>query len=406
MTTDTVDQGSDASSAPGSTDRPGTPTSARVLGAVGRGLITAGVVVLLFVVFQLWGTNIQEARAQDGLRDDFDDAFSAAQTQLALFTDDAADDPVVEPDVIDAGQADDIAEPLPDPTPTSTLPGGFDPEVLEFFFPKDGDAVARIEIPSIGVDKIVVNGVQVADLRKGPGHYSQTAPVGTEGNTSIAGHRTTYGAPFNRIDELQPGDEIHVTGVLGRFTYRVLDPQTAYPEHLHTVDSAGDGHIIVKPNATWVLGDFRDNRVTLTACHPKLSSAKRIIVAAELVDEPEVIPEFAPELIADILGEDAAAPVADTTPPDVDLGADESPAPTNAATAGLDEGLSGERDAIPGGIMWLLAASAIWVAVGYLARRLFDDRTRRIAVRMAGLLPAGYCLWFAFEMIDRALPAG
>jgi sortase A len=251
-----------------------------------------------------------------------------------------------------------------------------------------------------------VNGVQVADLRKEPGHYSETAPIGTEGNTSIAGHRTTYGAPFNRIDELQPGDEINVTGVLGQFTYRVLPPGDAFPEQLDTVDGQGAGHVIVNPNATWVLGDFRDNRLTLTACHPKLSSRQRIIVAVELVDEPEELPVFAPELIADVLGEDVVQPLIGDPLPGEDLDTDAGPAPTNAATANLDEGLQGERGAIPGGIAWLLAATAVWVGVGYLARSLFDDKARRVAVRIAAILPAGFCLWFAFEMIDRALPAG
>ncbi|GJM38645.1 MAG: hypothetical protein DHS20C19_20120 [Acidimicrobiales bacterium] len=379
-----------------------TPNSARVLGAIGRGLITAGVVVLLFVVFQLWGTNIQEARAQDGLRDDFDDSFALVQSQLALLAENGENDP---PEIINAGGtvgANDL------PTPTSTLPGGFDPTVLQFFFPEDGDATARIEIPSIGVDKIVVNGVQVADLRKGPGHYPATAAVGTQGNTSIAGHRTTYGAPFNRIDELEPGDEIHVTGVLGRFTYRVMSPEEAYPEQLDTVDSSGGGHVIVRPGATWVLGDFHDNRVTLTACHPKLSSRQRIIVAAELVDEPATLPDFDLALVAEFVGED----VTPTLPGEEFDGAAETtgdPSPTagtDASTPTLDEGLNGERDAIPLAVIWLVVATAIWIGFGYLARHLFTEKLRRVAVRAVALLPAAYCLWFAFDALDRALPAG
>ncbi|MDW3219378.1 MAG: sortase [Acidimicrobiales bacterium] len=373
-----------------------------MLGAIGRGLITAGVVVLLFVVFQLWGTNIQEARAQDGLRDDFDDTFALAQSQLALFADSGDTDP---PAVIDAGGTDGT----PDlPAPTSTLPGGFDPTVLQYFFPEGGDATARIEIPSIGVDKIVVNGVQVADLRKGPGHYPDTASVGTAGNTAIAGHRTTYGAPFNRIDELRPGDEIHVTGVLGRFTYRVMAPADAYPEQLDTVDSSGDGHIIVRPGATWVLGDFLDNRVTLTACHPKLSSRQRIIVAAELVDEPAALPDFAPALVAEFVGGDATPtlPGEEVDDGGDEAGADPASGPRTVPASDLDEGLDGERDAIPAAVIWFVVATAIWIGFGYLARHLFAEKLRRVAVRSVGLLPAGYCLWFAFEALDRALPAG
>ena len=369
------------------------PRSARVLGAIGRGLITAGVVVLLFVAFQLWGTNLQEARAQDGLRGDFDGALADARTQLAALTG---------PVEVDAGGIDGDPADLPAPTPSSTLPGGLTEEVLRYFFPEDGDAVARIEIPSIGVDKIVVSGVQVADLRKGPGQYPGTATIGTEGNTSIAGHRTTYGAPFNRVDELVPGDEIHVTGVLGRFTYRVMDPALAYPDQIATVDAQEGGHIIVRPTATWVLGDFGDNRVTLTACHPKLSSRQRIIVAAELVAAPAAVPALDPDTVASFVGDANAAPTIPGEDPVDGAGAD----PASESLNDLDEGLDGEREAIPGAIAWMAAATALWVAIGALGRHLFEVPIRRAAVRVVGLVPVGLCLWYSFELIDRALPAG
>lgn len=369
------------------------PRGPRVLGAVGRGMITAGVVVLLFVVYQLWGTNLQEARAQSDLRDEFDDALEAARSG---------------PDVLDAGARDDAVDALPTPSTSSTLPGGLSEEVLRFYFPEDGDAVARIEIPAIGVDKIVVNGVQVADLRKGPGHYPSTAPVGTAGNTSIAGHRTTYGAPFNRIDELAPGDEIHVTGILGRFTYRVMEANEAYGDEIDAdtddLDEVGEGNVIVRPSATWVLGDFGDDRLTLTACHPKLSSRQRIVVAAALVDAPVPAPVLGPDPRTGPV--DAPTIPGEDPPlgrPPVDPGVDDAvPAPAGD----LDEGLDGDRDAVPGAVLWLVAATAVWVAAGYLGRRLFDDRLRRLAVRTAGALPAGACLWFSFELLDRALPAG
>ena len=73
--------------------------------------------------------------------------------------------------------------------------------------------MARLEIPRIGVDEIVVAGVGVDDLHKGPGHYPDTPLPGERGNVAIAGHRTTYGAPFHDIDELQPGDEVVATTV-------------------------------------------------------------------------------------------------------------------------------------------------------------------------------------------------
>ena len=166
--------------------------------------------------------------------------------------------------------------------PTTTVPEVND-ELLALLFPEDGDALAQIQIPSIEVDKVVVDGVAVADLRKGPGHYSQTAMPGNAGNASIAGHRTTYGAPFNRIDELQPGDEITVTSIQGEFTYRVLDPNLAYVDN-HQVELGV--HIIVRPlqpGCSVTTGSPR--RAT------RNSLPARIIVAAELVDDAVAIPE-------------------------------------------------------------------------------------------------------------------
>ena len=127
-----------------------------------------------------------------------------------------------------------------------------------------GDAVARIRIPDIGVDKVVVDGTDPADLRKGPGLYPQTPYPGVPGTTAIAGHRTTYGAPFREIDKLEPGDEIVVEMTYGRFTYEV--------EKLE----------IVEPTELSVIRRVDHDRLVLTACHPLYSAAQRIVVFARL----------------------------------------------------------------------------------------------------------------------------
>lgn len=393
------------------------PRLARVLSAIGRSLITAGVVVLAFVVFQLWGTNIAEARAQNSLRDDFDTQVLQRQERVSSVT-------ATVPVTVDAGENDEAPDELAAPSTTTTLPGGIDADVLAYFFPEDGEAVARIEIPAIGVDKIVVKGVQVADLRKGPGYYPSTALVGNSGNTAIAGHRTTYGAPFNKIDELQPGDEIHITGILGRFTYEVMAPDVAFAEQLHTVEGQGPGHVLVRPGDTWVLGDFRDNRITLTACNPKFSARQRIIVAARLVDDVVELPEWADTavaaalsgldpLIAVGLGADEVAfgdPAQDGPDDDgtahAETPAAGAPAAPHNNTTTFDKGLNGDRGAIPGAVAWMFGAITLWIVGGVIGRRLFSGRGRRLGARMAGLLPALVFLWFSFEMIDRALPAG
>lgn len=146
-----------------------------------------------------------------------------------------------------------------------------DPERLAFLARSfrrrvdDGEAIARIRIPAIGVDKVVVEGTGAADLRKGPGHYPRTPLPGMRGTVGIAGHRTTYGAPFSEIDELERGDEIVVELPYGRFTYRV------------------EGTRIVAPTAVWVVRRVRHDRLVLSACHPKYSAAKRIVVFARQV---------------------------------------------------------------------------------------------------------------------------
>jgi sortase A len=128
-----------------------------------------------------------------------------------------------------------------------------------------GHAVGRIRIASIGVSSVVVDGTDGASLRKGPGHYPSTPLPGAHGTVAIAGHRTTYGAPFRRIDRVRVGQLIEVDMPYGRFSYRVERTR------------------IVPPTATWVTQRVSYDRLVLSACHPLYSAAKRIVVFAKLV---------------------------------------------------------------------------------------------------------------------------
>jgi sortase A len=128
----------------------------------------------------------------------------------------------------------------------------------------EGGPVGRIRIPRIGASFVVVNGTSTSDLQKGPGVYPQTPLPGVPGTTAIAGHRTTYLAPFRHIDELGHGDTIELDMPYGRFTYVV------------------ERHRIVKPTALWVIGRVAYDRLVLSACHPLYSAAKRIVVFARL----------------------------------------------------------------------------------------------------------------------------
>ena len=251
----------------------------KAFGTLGRFFITTGIVILLFVGYQLWGTGIQEASAQNDLGSDFDELLNSVDERATIAT---------------TSTTSTTSTTVPDAPTTTTVPeaGGAidvldDPELAEKLFREGGEAVAEIRIPQIDVQKYIVQGVQVEDLRNGPGHYRATVFPGQEGNSGIAGHRTTYGAPFNRIDELLPGDEFEVTTIQGVHTYRVMSAEEAYndeirgslgPDFVLPENADEVGHIIVPPSATWVLGNFGDNRITLTACHPKFSAAQLSLI--------------------------------------------------------------------------------------------------------------------------------
>lgn len=128
-----------------------------------------------------------------------------------------------------------------------------------------GDAVGRIAIPKLGASFEVVQGTDTASLEKGPGHYPGTALPGIGQTVAIAGHRTTYLAPFRHIDALRPGNRILLNMPYGRFTYVVQDRR------------------IVAPTALWVTANVGYDRLVLSACNPLFSAAQRIIVFARLL---------------------------------------------------------------------------------------------------------------------------
>jgi sortase A len=131
--------------------------------------------------------------------------------------------------------------------------------------PLEGDAIGKISIPSIGVSEFVVEGTDTANLRKGPGHYPDTPLPGERGTAAIAGHRTTYGAPFRRLDDLRRGQPVAVDLPYGRFVYRV--------ERIRIVDDQDLS----------VLRRVGYDRLVLTACHPLYSAAERVVAFARFV---------------------------------------------------------------------------------------------------------------------------
>lgn len=287
----------------------------RVLGGVGRSLMTAGTLILLFVAYQLWGTGLQEARSQRELRSQFDDLLEQVDrtsTTTSTTTTGPATPTTTDPKA-----------------PVETVEADLQPKLP---LPAEGDPVAEIRIPDIGITRTIVEGITLDQLKRGVGHYPTSPLPGQAGNVAIAGHRTTYGQPFHNVDKLEPGDQIFFTTLQGEFVYAVT------------------GTEIVKPGAVEILEDKGDNRVTLIACHPKYSLAERIIVYAELKGSP------APP----IQGQEEVRAAASADDP----------------FDSVDGGLSGEPAAKWPTFLWGFVCALIWLAT-WLVQTFLRKRIRR-----------------------------
>jgi sortase A len=303
-------------------------------------MMRAGVLVLLFVAYQLWGTGLSTHQAQDRLESEFADQLAAATTTTT-------------------------ATLPPNAPPVTTPPVTASTDVPP---PENGDPIGRIRIPSIGVDFIAIQGVDIADLKEGPGHFPQTPLPGQPGNVAFAGHRTTYLAPFNRLDEVQPDDEIIFETAQGTFTYRI-------DAHPTTPDEPPSGHYIVKPTQVEILEQDGTNRVTLMACHPKFSARERIVVTGTLASPP------AP-----------ATPILEPT--------DEGAVTVDAS---LDALAGGDPSAWGPAVFWTALALLIWFLTWLAARRW--PVWHKIPVYLVGTPIFLVVLFVAYENIARLLPA-
>lgn len=194
-----------------------------VLRVIGILFLVAAFGIGGYVGWLLWGTGLATARAQDDLRQGFQ-------------TDVGSRDPSKAP------PAEQVAK----------VPG---------------KAVAIIVIPKIDLDMVVVEGTDTESLKKGPGHYTQTAyPWEDHGRVGIAGHRTTYLHPFWSLDELEEGDRITLQTEYGIYNYRVTR------------------QLIIQPSEGWVLDPTRRPTLVLTTCNPRFSASQRLVVFAERVN--------------------------------------------------------------------------------------------------------------------------
>jgi sortase A len=220
---------------------------ARVVRGVGWTLIVMGSIVLLYVVYLLWFTGLETAAEQRDLSERFE-----ALTSAPLPTADADDE--------------NDGDPAPAPAPDEVEVGD---AFAAMWFERDGDRIVTDDV------LFVVEGTSVADLKRGPGHYPETAEVGGDGNLGIAGHRTTYGEPFGRLDELTEGDTIHVVDRRGtEWVYEFREQR------------------VVAPTDVWVVEEddpleLGAPTITLTTCHPRFSAAQRLIAWGELVGPAE-----------------------------------------------------------------------------------------------------------------------
>jgi sortase A len=207
----------------------------RLLRGAGWTFIGMGSFVLYFLVYQLVGTNAVTSRGQDELRNELQREWSA-------------------PSAAPSQQPKDPKKVVPRRVAA-------------------GKPLAVLDIPKVRLDnKVVVEGVGRDELRKGPGHVPSTVLPGQDGTFGVSGHRTTYGAPFYRLNELAKGDNITVVTREAVYTYTVTRTAIVRPTDTQVLNNVTgpDG----KPKAT----------ITLTTCHPRYSARQRLIVFGDLTD--------------------------------------------------------------------------------------------------------------------------
>jgi sortase A len=228
---------------------------------LGQTLITAGLVVLLFVVYALFVTDLITNERQEDLTQELRQVWE--------------DDPAPPAAPVD-----------PDGPDGPALPGGGLSDIPL------GEGFAFIRIPTFGADfvKVVIEGTDPDELEQGPGHYVDSALPGEMGNFSLAGHRVGKGSPFLDLDQLKPGDAVVIETADMWFTYRVLgDPGTGDYE----ADPSGiPGMRVVTPEDTAVVNPIpgavdtaavpTGAYLTLTTCEPKFSARLRLIIHAGL----------------------------------------------------------------------------------------------------------------------------
>jgi sortase A len=314
--------------------------TARVVGFIGKTFITTGLLLLGLVVYQLWGTGIETRRTQSALRQEFNRIIATTTPGSAT-------------------------------TEPSRTAG------TSAFLPVT-DALALIEIPSINISKIVVEGITPKDLRRGPGHFPKTPLPGEMGNSAIAAHRTSYDAPFGNLNTIALDDVIYITTPKGKFAYTVIDVS------------------VVDPDKTSILANTPQvATLTLITCHPRFSTSQRLVVRAEL---STTSPTTSPPSTA--TPTTTAPQVVETTPPEV--------------TSEVSANDFGRWFSDTSAIFPTLLCSALLIALAasrkYLRRRISVHITSRRVASIATYallsIPFLVTLFFFYRYVNLLLPAG
>lgn len=242
-------------------DSPSVARTRRVAGVLGELMLTAGLVLLLFVGWQLFGTGLATARAQHSLRTELTRQWahgSTASTGSATTTT-GSGAAAVAPGTTVAGQV-----PIAPPEPV----------------PAAGRPLAELTIPRLDDSWVVVQGVTLDDLALGPGHYPGTAMPGQVGNFAVAGHRATHDQPFAYLDQVRVGDRLIVRIATRTYVYRVTRTFITVPTSLSVLDPV-PGQAGVRPT---------QRRITLTTCNPRWGHTNRLIVYGVLAETTVTAP--------------------------------------------------------------------------------------------------------------------
>lgn len=226
----------------------------------GWALIYAGTLILAFLGYQLFVTDLLNDRVQVEAQAELETELEERRSQLP------------EPQVVEVAEVPDApdalrSEPTTDPDSAPRL----DPvELIPEEAGEEGSTLGRLVIDELGVDEVMFEGVTRDTLKMGPGHMPATPVPGQPGNSVVSGHRTTYGRPFYDLDRLEQGD--------------VIEVETAAGTHVYEVRRM----MVVAPTDVYVTEPIPGAWLTLTTCHPAFSAAERLIVQAELVDGPNL----------------------------------------------------------------------------------------------------------------------